>query len=107
MRYRRYQMELALDLADGGMADIDKLDVLSEMFGLQRIWGRLPPSVVENCWENTGLCDAIKSLTDDFHSFDTPHQTAQKPGTNRVVPIDARIERSQVLNEGEKTKLSR
>lgn len=102
VRYRRYQMERAIDLVDEGISDIYRVDVLSAMLALQRIWKELPPSVMKNCWEHTGLCNSTYRITEDLHASNAPHRIGVESCVARLVPTHARIEISQLLNpEGE------
>lgn len=55
VKYRRYQMERALDLAEEDVLNIYKVDILSAMRAFKRIWRSLPPSLIRNCWKHTGI----------------------------------------------------
>lgn len=64
--YRRYQMERAIELCEEVNAVVCGLDVLSEMLVLQQIWEELPSSMMESCWEYSGLCNVRQRLTEVF-----------------------------------------
>ena len=57
-RYRRYQYERALDCLDANESNIYKLDQLTAMKAMRRIWDELPASVIEKCWNHTALVSA-------------------------------------------------
>ena len=54
-RYRRKKMERAVDLADENISNIYKVDILTAMKWIKRIWEDLPAAVITNCWTHTGL----------------------------------------------------
>lgn len=54
IHYRIFQLERALDLADGNTSTINHVDMLSAVLALQKIWIDLSFSVIENCWRHTG-----------------------------------------------------
>lgn len=56
VRYRMFQMERALELCEEEVSkEIYKVDVLSAMLAMKRIWDDLPQSSISNCWKHTGL----------------------------------------------------
>ncbi|KAI1000312.1 hypothetical protein K3495_g7883, partial [Podosphaera aphanis] len=54
-RYRRYQLQAAIDLDEQGATDIYKVDQLTAMRWCKAAWEDIPPSVVANCFRHTGL----------------------------------------------------
>lgn len=57
-RYRKYLYEKALDCLDASVSIIYQLDQLTAMRAIQKIWEELPASVMEKCWNYTGLVAA-------------------------------------------------
>lgn len=54
-RYLKSQYERALDLIDAGEKNIYKLDQLTGMRSVQKIWEELPGGIIRNCWLHIGL----------------------------------------------------
>lgn len=48
-------MERALDLIDEQVRDVYKLDILSAMRMLKRVWIELPDSVIRNFWKHVEI----------------------------------------------------
>lgn len=55
MRYRRRQLERALDFIDLGEVNIYNIDQLTAMRWLKTVWEELPGHVIFNCWKHTIL----------------------------------------------------
>lgn len=62
-RYRVLQMERALDLVDENVRNIYKVDILTAMRWVKRVWNDLPSSVISNCWKHTGLLSEEKTIS--------------------------------------------
>lgn len=59
VQYLFYQMEKAHNLQDASISKIYKLDILSAMRALKRIWNEMEKTVIYNCWMHTGLLDNV------------------------------------------------
>lgn len=106
VQFRRYKTKRAIDLRDDSKECIYKLDVLSAVLALQRVWEDLPLLVIKICREHAGLCNGnnapTEHITEDPYSGDSSDQKTLQPCINCVVPTPAHIEISQFLNsEGE------
>ena len=55
LRYRRRQMEFAVDMAEVGKGDIYKVDILSAMRWLTDVWSEITADTIFNCWRVTGI----------------------------------------------------
>lgn len=55
IKYRKHQMERALDLKDECLSDIYKVDFLSASRAFSRIWEDLYTSLIRNCWKHAGF----------------------------------------------------
>lgn len=55
LRYRNFLLERALNLTDEDVVDIYKVEILTAMKALKRIWGVLSPSIIKNCLHFTGF----------------------------------------------------
>lgn len=55
VRYRKWQYERALDYMDAKVENIYKVDQLTSMKAMRRMWDDIPASVLKNCWHHTGL----------------------------------------------------
>ena len=55
LRYRRRQMEFAVDMAEVGKGDIYKVDILSAMRWLTDVWNEITADTIFNCWRVTGI----------------------------------------------------
>lgn len=49
-----------------GVNDIDILDVPTDMLNFQKIGKELPNSVIQNCWDHTGLYNFSRISSDQF-----------------------------------------
>lgn len=49
VRYRRHQMEYAVDLADFGAKELYKAEILTAMRWLLKVWKEVTPEVISNC----------------------------------------------------------
>ena len=56
-RYRRYQLQDALDRDEQGDTDIYNVDQLTAMRWSKAAWEELPESVIANCFKHTGPFD--------------------------------------------------
>lgn len=55
VRYRSYQMDRALDMAeDENIKEIYKVNVLFAMQAWKRIWNEMGSEIIANCWCHTG-----------------------------------------------------
>lgn len=62
-RYRSAQMERAVDLIDEDLTNVYKVDILTAMRILKRIWESLPSGNIRHCWEHTGVSpNCVKKL---------------------------------------------
>ncbi len=58
-RYRKKQMERALDLLDGeNTSSLYKVDLLTAIMWVCEIWDGMEPSILHNCWCKTGIIKA-------------------------------------------------
>eukprot|EP00171_Calliarthron_tuberculosum_P006886 IDg6886t1 len=64
VRYRTAQMERAVDLIDedSGTSDVYKVDVLTAMKTLTRVWETIPSHIISNCWEHIKLSPATQCI---------------------------------------------
>lgn len=58
VRYRRRQMEHAVDMLDEGVLDVYKIDILTAMRWLSSIWSSISDETIRNCWGTTGIVPA-------------------------------------------------
>lgn len=102
IRYRTFQMERALDLSEEEVvSDIYKVDILSAMLALKRIWTALPPSGIFNCWVHTGLVTSLSTQSVQIN-FSTEAPEALTSTISTLVPTHSRMDISEILNpEGE------
>lgn len=63
-RYKRLQMERALDLEEIGENDIFKINWLQAMQWIQEEWESTPCEVIQNCWRHTNTVnlDSLREL---------------------------------------------
>lgn len=64
MKYRRYQMERALDMSETNVRDIYKLDVLTAMRTFKEVWKEIDASTIQNCWGQTGIIPPRSTSTE-------------------------------------------
>lgn len=57
-RYRKLQYERALDISQGNVDNIYKIDQLTAMKYCRAVWERMGDEVISNCWKATGLLDS-------------------------------------------------
>lgn len=57
LRYRKLQMERAVDLLDVNVKDIYKVDQLTAMWWMVNVWQELLLSIITNCWLHSRLLD--------------------------------------------------
>lgn len=72
-RYRKRQMEHAVDLLDVGVLNIYKNDILTAMRWLETIWANVTEEIIRNCWGTTGIVpayDTVESVSGDDDSED-------------------------------------
>lgn len=62
------------------------------------IWEDLLPSVIRNCWGNTGLCSGSVDLTAASCAVDSERQAAVMSWINRVVTAYAHLDVVRLLN---------
>ena len=55
MRYRRMQMERALENMELDVRTIYKVDVLVAMRYFKKAWSKITGSIIQNCWIHTDL----------------------------------------------------
>eukprot|EP00171_Calliarthron_tuberculosum_P002433 IDg2433t1 len=98
VRYRSFQMERALDLAEEeSVLDIYKVDILSAMLAFKRIWNALSSSSIANCWKHTGLLGTVAEAGGGVSGHPDGRGDLQAL-LNQLVPTTSRISISDLLN---------
>lgn len=64
VRYRTVQLDRAMDLVDEDQTDIYRIEILTAMRAVKRIWNELPASVIVNSWNRSKLIREDVALTD-------------------------------------------
>lgn len=91
VRYRRRQMERAVDLLDVGDMDIYKIykiNILTAMRWLTNIWDDLSAATIRNCWGTTGIVPAYDTVEPTLDPDATDDDEA---AIERFVQITVRI----------------
>lgn len=97
IRYRSFQLDRALDLVDESARDIYKVEVLTAMRAVKRIWNELPSSVIADSWRvskflpgdesaRTPVAPTGAEVADRTYLQDRVHELV--PVLNRI-PIDS------------------
>ena len=55
IRYRKKQMERAVDLVDEDFKGIYKVNILTAISCMNKVWSEVPSSVIKNCWHHAGI----------------------------------------------------
>ena len=114
VKYRRCQMEYAVDLLDEDVRDVYKVDILTAMFWISNIWKTISDETIRNCWGTTGIVPAYECVYENTtNDLDAQDRTDLHDFIQRVVPVsrrlsvddllcfDQEIECTQVLSEEE------
>lgn len=98
MRYRNYQMDRALDMAeDENIANIYKVDVLSAMQAFNRIWIQMDAQTIANCWRHTGILGTSTCIS--VCEAEIRDEEAQlRHAVQQLVPSNVRIDINDLLN---------
>lgn len=62
LRYRSFQLERALDLSEEGVTAIYKLDILTAMRAVKKIWSDISSTSIKNCWRHTNIVPQFDRL---------------------------------------------
>jgi hypothetical protein len=57
-RYRRKQLDHAIDLDEAGVRDIFKVDQLRAMNWIKECWSQVPDDAIANCWKHVAILEA-------------------------------------------------
>lgn len=94
MRYRKKQMEYAVDQLDVGATDIYKVDILLAMRWLSIAWNDISADKIRNCWGTTGIVPAYDC---DTSTEDNVTMAEIENYVGAVVPQSRRIHVSELL----------
>lgn len=105
VRYRRRQMERAVDLLDVGDMDIYKNDILTAMNWLTTIWKDVTEATIRNCWGTTGIVPAYDYVAPVHDRDDTEDDRAAVerfvqiavPFSSRRIPIAELLSRDDAV----------
>lgn len=79
MRYRRRQLERAMDFIDMREENIYSIDQLTSMRWIDEVWKELPRHGILNYWKHTGLLDGrFASGADYLVEVDTSTQCEEE-----------------------------
>ena len=102
LRYRTFKMEPAVDLIDETeqAKDVYKVDVLTAMRALTRIWEEFPCDIISRCWAHTKLRPVSdKSIASSSNSASLEAEcTALQEQILSMVPVHARMAIGHFLN---------
>lgn len=100
VRYLNIQMERAVDIIDENVQNIYKVDILSAMRALKRLWEDLPSEIIEECWRHTDICQNSELCSDAIGPEDilTAQREALRISIEEIVPIRARMAIDKSLN---------
>lgn len=93
-RYRKWQYERALDCIDAAVNNIYKVDQLTAMKALRRIWKNIPQSILHNCWKHTGLLGGEEGVNEGEEDIEGEVLGAIR----ELVPFRAQMAIAFVLN---------
>lgn len=97
LRYKRMQMDYALDRIDLDAKDVYKVDLLTAMRWFKRAWQDLPPSVIYNCWRHTKLCSG--ELHGAADSDEARLREELQSVVMQLVPPGSRMDVGNLLNQ--------
>lgn len=99
IHYRTFQLERALDLADGETKNVYHVDILPAMLALKKIWNDLSISVIQDCWRHTGNLSTERSaLLPVIEKAQREHVCSM---VAELVPSCNRISKDELLNPAE------
>ena len=94
-------MESAVNVVDEDFRNIYKVDILTAISCVNKVWSEVPSSVIKNCWDHTGILlsgdNSSKRVAID-NLVDAGDESKLESQIISLVPVRERMSVSESVN---------